>query len=713
MEGNRRSPLPSYAQTTWYSVVYHNSIPAENWVAGEDPIREVLNCVYPTLDSEEKRKDVIEYMQKLIRCSVGVEVFPYGSVPLKTYLPDGDIDLTVLCGSDKDELLPREVLSVLQSEEQKENTEFELKDVQFIDAEVKLVKCIVQDIVIDVSFNQLGGLCSLGFLERVDRVIGKDHLFKRSIMLMKTWCYYESRILGAHYGLISTYALETLVLYIFQVFGASLTSPLMVLYRFLDYYSNFDWDNYCISLEGPVHKSFLPNIVGKKRTVLSYEVSFEYPVNHGTGGLLSGEFLKNCADMFMVPLMLSETNVRAFPMKYLNIIDPLKENNNVGRSVHKGNFFRIRSAFKYGASKLAEVLESPSENVGDGIKNFFVNTLQYHKSKYILDATFHTSSTSSVGESNYEDENGDLDDYISGIDDAPAFEPMETNDLSASRSLSQGSANELADGDMNSMEGYFLDFGNRDAIGDIVDTENLNPFADLTGDYDSHVRSLLYGQCCHGYALSAALIGTSSHASVYGGREQWEVAANPWSSPFQQSSSCPQMNPNNAVTRHAPYLTGHNNIAQAGEPVHWDERNPVRGTGPYFPVMSRNGFSQNSPRGRGRPRGHFSPFRQQQWVRRGPVEMNPGSEQRGRELSPQGREGPDPVEQPSPQGRGQAGSPRPVTTPRKLEFGSFGPLPDPTPDAEASESYVVYARRPGRIEAFHLKNEDEFPPLSA
>jgi hypothetical protein len=28
---------------------------------------------------------------------------------------------------------------------------------------------------------------------------GKDHLFKRSIMLIKNWCYYESYILGAQH----------------------------------------------------------------------------------------------------------------------------------------------------------------------------------------------------------------------------------------------------------------------------------------------------------------------------------------------------------------------------------------------------------------------------------------------------------------------------------------------------------------------------------
>lgn len=127
---------------------------------------------------------------------------------------------------------------------------------------------------------------------QVDRLVGRNHLFKRSIILVKAWCYYESRILGAHHGLISTYALETLVLYIFHLFHSSLCGPLVVttvimqfnvqlqanacfsqfvmivfmqvLYRFLEYYSQFDWENYCISLKGPVCKSSLPDIVGKQ-----------------------------------------------------------------------------------------------------------------------------------------------------------------------------------------------------------------------------------------------------------------------------------------------------------------------------------------------------------------------------------------------------------------------------------------------------------------
>lgn len=65
-------------------------------------------------------------------------------------------------------------------------------------------------------------------LPQVDCMVGRESLFKRSIILVKAWCHYESRILGSQYGLLATYALETMVLYIFQIFHASRDSPLAV-----------------------------------------------------------------------------------------------------------------------------------------------------------------------------------------------------------------------------------------------------------------------------------------------------------------------------------------------------------------------------------------------------------------------------------------------------------------------------------------------------
>ncbi|KAK9734246.1 hypothetical protein RND81_04G125900 [Saponaria officinalis] len=327
---------------------------------------EIIRQVQPTVASEERRKDVVDHVQRLLKGYLDCEVFPFGSVPLKTYLPDGDIDLTAFCNFNFEDTFANEVYSVLEAEDGHPAAKFVVKDVQYIHAEVKLVKCLVQNIVVDISFNQIGGLCTLCFLEEIDRLIGKDHLFKRSIILIKAWCYYESRILGAHHGLISTYALETLVLYIFHLFHSSLDGPLAVLHKFLDYFSKFDWENLCVSLSGPVHVASLPEIVAEK------------PETSGGELLLSDEFMRECVGKFHVPSRGAEMNYKTFLQKHLNIVDPLKENNNLGRSVSKGNFFRIRSAFSYGARKLGQILLQPQENIAEEVRKFFTNTLDRH-----------------------------------------------------------------------------------------------------------------------------------------------------------------------------------------------------------------------------------------------------------------------------------------------------------------------------------------------
>jgi hypothetical protein len=55
-------------------------------------------------------------------------------VPLRTYLPDGDIDLTAISHQNVEEDLAKGVCSLLEGEEK--DSEFQVKDVQYICAQV-------------------------------------------------------------------------------------------------------------------------------------------------------------------------------------------------------------------------------------------------------------------------------------------------------------------------------------------------------------------------------------------------------------------------------------------------------------------------------------------------------------------------------------------------------------------------------------------------
>lgn len=66
---------------------------------------------------------------------------------------------------------------------------------------------------------------------------GSAHLTNRGVfsqpcpiqdLQIKAWCYYESRLLGAHHGLLSSYALETLVLNVINLHHSVVHTPLQV-----------------------------------------------------------------------------------------------------------------------------------------------------------------------------------------------------------------------------------------------------------------------------------------------------------------------------------------------------------------------------------------------------------------------------------------------------------------------------------------------------
>ncbi|KAL9233873.1 hypothetical protein vseg_008810 [Gypsophila vaccaria] len=372
------SPHPSFSRlslsSTTDSIQHPFFAGSRSWLVGNETIRQILSVIQPTIDSENRRKEIIEYLQYLIGATFGIKVFVCGSVPLKTYLPDGDVDLTAVSNTGSSEDFSANIFSLLEHEE-KHNPNFPVRDVFCVPAQVRVVKCTVDNIAVDISFNQTAGLSALHFLEQVDQFVGKDHLFKLSIILIKAWCYYESRLLGGIHGLISTYGLEIMVLHVINLFHSMLHYPLAVLYKFIEYYSKFDWNKYCVAINGLVVLSALPKI----EIVL---------LPNCDDLLLTEEFLRSFRDVLLPSTEVVGVSNSAFPVKFLNILDPLKDDNNLGRSVNKGNFFRIRSALSYGAEKLSDVLILPPEKIGAGLKHFFRNTLERNGRGKRLDVLF-------------------------------------------------------------------------------------------------------------------------------------------------------------------------------------------------------------------------------------------------------------------------------------------------------------------------------------
>ncbi|XP_078446497.1 uncharacterized protein LOC144715451 [Wolffia australiana] len=626
-----------------------SAIGADHWRLGEKTVERIIRRIQPSGITDRRRRLVVDFVRDLIQGITGADVFPFGSVPLKTYLPDGDIDLTAIEPRRSEECLANDVLSILRAEEQNKSSQFEVKDVQYIHAEVKLVKCLVQNIVVDISFQQVGGLCTLCFLEKVDRIIGKNHLFKRSIILIKAWCYYESRILGAHHGLISTYALETLILYIFHLFYPSLDGPLEVLYFFLDYFSRFDWDSYGVSLNGPISLDSLP------------ETITETPEENGVQSLLSRDFLRKCENEFASTFKWSDNaaHPQLFHRKHLNIVDPLKEKNNLGRSVNKGNFYRIRSAFTFGARKLGRILTLPEEKIEGELCKFFLNTLDRHGNTgpmnepetLLLDCDIIKSPRQSQ-EGNGSpatatlDFRGGLFKDIAKLRISELQEPTLPNLENFTEHLPESAAVETPSSSSSSSSSSPKTHHLRENSG----------HSDLAGDYNSHMRSLLCAVGCF-----------ERHPT--------------WSYPFYGG-----LYSTRAVSPFGYYAFIPSSYAQTqGSARH-------RGTGTYFPNVSH--WVHQEKRSSGRTRSQHAPTTRSLAMgdnfSGGKVNGHTGRRHPQRQRAPSCS---DMLKVPPPD--------------IGLEFGSLGAFKTPLPPSPLPEK-VNGIERSG--DAYHL-NEDDFPPL--
>ncbi|KAH6555156.1 hypothetical protein KP509_1Z277500 [Ceratopteris richardii] len=193
--------------------------------------------------------------------------------------------------------------------------------------QVQIVKCLVDDVVVDISFNQLGGICTLCFLEEV-------------------------------------------------------------LCKFLQFFSQFDWKRYCISLLGPICLTDL------------HGVNMELPNTDPSTLLFNHDFISTCRHVYGVPFQGTQNlRFKNFSSKNMNIIDPLRLDNNLGRSVNKGNFFRICSALAYGAKQTERILHRSLEDIPEILHDFFRNTKKHCDQCHLDGFTFRIGNMSSQSSS--------------------------------------------------------------------------------------------------------------------------------------------------------------------------------------------------------------------------------------------------------------------------------------------------------------------------
>lgn len=121
--------------------------------------------------------------------------FLMGSFPLRTYLPDSDVDVAVLVSDVQKAYFDthaafRKILDALYCatiQPGNQDASHTLRNISFVNAKTPILQCTVGNIDLDITVNQIGSLGAITFLEEADRFIGKQHLLKRSLLLVKVY----------------------------------------------------------------------------------------------------------------------------------------------------------------------------------------------------------------------------------------------------------------------------------------------------------------------------------------------------------------------------------------------------------------------------------------------------------------------------------------------------------------------------------------------
>jgi predicted nucleotidyltransferase len=294
---------------------------------GDDDL--VLMKFSPNKESLHQRYMVYKLLKSSIYRALEkklIKVTVYGSLPLRTFLEEGDIDITVIT-TPEDAVFPEVVLEKVKGQLLKD---FEISKLDLVMCEVPLLKLQVFFINIDISINQIGGVRSLIFLEDISRLYPK-HLLKKSIVICKAWGTYYSRILGSQMGLLGSYALEVLIVFIINSFPECRSSPLEVLKTLLQYFSEFDWENWIVTCIGVI-----PRL---KWTGDECELTGRLP--------LSAEKLK----IFRDELKSTQTS---WVHRFVNIADPVFPGNNLGKRIELAQFLRMKQCFKVASDIVRE-----------------------------------------------------------------------------------------------------------------------------------------------------------------------------------------------------------------------------------------------------------------------------------------------------------------------------------------------------------------------
>ena len=400
----------------------------------------ILSYSGPNKELDEYREEKYAIIKDIILKSfqdepdIKIQIFSFGSFPFKSYHRDSDIDITlILIDKTTNKLITsygidllNKVLNIIENAlRQYFNQNYNEEYLERIEADVRLIKCKLEGVSFDISINNFVGLFKFIFMHYIETKYLDTYFYKRTLLLIKTWCYYEGNILGSNIGLLNGYALEVLIIYMFNNFKGKFNSELEAFFTFFNMISKVNWENQLVTIYGIYDLELLNNYELNLENLLSKEEQDkDLKIKYNE----ISDFVKQF-ERFNDIEKVQNFNVNSKTIvlgKYnMYIIDPIYNTNNLGKSVNFHNSSRIKDLFEYMDTQCQDLVKLKLDKVSpynyfNEISNLFPTLITSNDSELfkiklsepkiiISPPTVNTqvNSSSSVHEfdNNFEDEN--------------------------------------------------------------------------------------------------------------------------------------------------------------------------------------------------------------------------------------------------------------------------------------------------------------------
>ena len=329
----------------------------------------IINELGPSEEKEKIRNTKYDLVKHIIENALILNypdyiphIFVYGSFYLKTYLKDSDIDITIILEKkenheiikDASSFLINNILQIIKKSFEDYNNKMKLNifsDINIILSDVNLLKCQIETIPLDISLNNFYGLLKLFYIDyifkKVEKYYQKSTILKRSILLIKAWCYYEGNLIGSNIGLMASCALELLTINIFNTHYKNINNEIDAFFYFFNFINTIDFNNSIMTLFGPITKT---NFFNDNENINKNDPLWYMDKNGNKEYLFNlEEFIQFMKNLYKSKTIFypNEQKKNLFQDKFFNIMDPINENNNLGKSINYHSFSRMKGVFQY------------------------------------------------------------------------------------------------------------------------------------------------------------------------------------------------------------------------------------------------------------------------------------------------------------------------------------------------------------------------------